>query len=109
MRTHTGEKPLHIATQYRGKTGMVYELECAGALLDLHVSPRQTSADSGDWYVEARNGHTSDAVSIGRWGPTRAEALQDVGQAWRSTGPALGLSDFDWIVVAQVLSAVNAL
>lgn len=107
--TPTRETPLHIATQYRGKTGMVYELECAGALLDLHVSPRQTSADSGDWHVEARNGHAVDAVAIGRWGSTRAEALHDVGQAWRSTAPALGLSDFDWTAVEKVLSAVNAL
>jgi hypothetical protein len=102
---------LRIATQYRDRArrSSIYELENAGASLDIHVSPRKTAEDAGDWLVEAHNSHAADAVVISEWGQTRAEALQAVGQAWTKAAWSRNLAPFDWEAVAKLLLGVRAI
>jgi hypothetical protein len=100
---------LHIVTQHREKSSMVYEMEGGGALLDIRISARSTSADGGEWYVEARSGHGSDGECIAEWAMTREAALRAVGVKWRLSAAAARLPTFDWDAVARVLTAVRAL
>jgi hypothetical protein len=100
---------LRITNQYRSRHGMMYELECEGAKLDLHVSPRASADDAGEWRVEARQGHAEDAATVAEWAPTRSQALQQVGQAWASQSLERGLPRFDWDLVAKALNVVRAL
>jgi transposase-like protein len=102
---------LRIATQYRDRArqSSVYELENAGTLLDIHVSPRKTAEDAGEWLVEAHNSHAVDAVVVSEWGPTRAEALQAVGRTWDKTAWSRNLAPFDWEAIAKLLLNVRAI
>ena len=101
---------LRIATQYRDrkKQSSVYEFENAGVSLDIHVSPRKTAEDPGEWLVEGHNSHAADAVVISEWGPTRAEALQAVGRTWANAS-SQNLAPFDWDAVAKLLLTVRAI
>jgi hypothetical protein len=100
---------LQITNQFRDRRGMVYDLKCEGARLTVQVTPRVSSADPGEWHVEARTAHTPESLVIAEWGPTRADALREVGRAWVREAPSHGLPTFDWEAVAQVLTAVRAL
>jgi hypothetical protein len=99
---------LRITTQYRARRGMIYELECRGATLDIHVLRRDGSDGAGEWCVEAHDGHSRDAVVISCFAATRREALRGVGQAWAERGPS-SLAAFDWDAVARTLTTVRAL
>ena len=100
---------LHITNQYRSRRGMMYELECNGNNLDVHVTARENAADPGEWRVDARQGHAEDAATITEWGDTRAAALERVGRAWDLQSRALSLAPFDWELVARALTLVRAL
>jgi hypothetical protein len=97
---------LRIVTQYRARRGMVYELESEGAMLDVHVVPRSTPVDAGEWAVEARSSHGTDSVAVVGWGATRSDALAAVGRDWQQNAT---LHPFDWNAVRTLLSAVGAL
>jgi hypothetical protein len=99
---------LKITTQYRSRQGMIYELECQGSVLDLHVSPRSDSADSGEWCIAAHSGRLAGATTITEWGDTRADALRRVGRAWSAQAAGLGLPSFDWQAVETLLATVRA-
>src|ERR1051326_3830874 len=94
---------LRIVTQYWKGGARVCELENAGNMLDVHISPCEGPGDQ--WVVEVRNGHTDAAVSITESGATRASALVAAGSSWAAQGPALGLRSWDWDAVARVLKA----
>jgi hypothetical protein len=101
---------LRITNQYRSlHGGMMYEFECQGAKLDLHVSPRKNASDAGDWRIEARKGHAEEGAAVVEWAATRSLALQQVGRAWASQPVERGLPRFDWELMAQALTAVRAL
>jgi len=87
----------------------MYELECDGKNLDIHVSARESDADPGEWRVEARSGRSEDAAMIAEWGDTRAAALERVGRTWVSESWARHLPSFDWERVVQALTQVRAL
>jgi hypothetical protein len=97
---------LRIVTQYRARRGMVYELEFEGAILDVHVVPRATEVDAGEWAVEARTSHGTDAVAVVGWGATRTDALAAVGRDWQENN---ALRAFDWSAIQKLLSSVGAL
>jgi hypothetical protein len=97
---------LRIVTQYRARRGMVYELESEGATLNVHVAPRATPVDAGEWAVEARNSRAADAVAIVAWGATRTDALAAVGRDWQLNDT---LHPFDWNAVRTLLTTVGAL
>ncbi len=103
------DKALRIVQQYRDKSSMIYELEGGGAELDVRISPRQSSDDSGEWRIEARPGRALDATCVAEWAATRREALLEVARKWQSSEAASGLPAFDWEAVAGVLTKVRAL
>jgi superfamily II DNA/RNA helicase len=98
---------LRITNQFRSRNGFVYDLRCEGATLILSIKPRENPDDPGDWSVEARV-RSQDAAPITAWGPTKRDALREVGVAWVASAPSLGLPTFDWTAVATVLSEVSA-
>jgi hypothetical protein len=100
---------LRITNQYRSRRGMMYELECNGNNLDVHVTARENAGDPADWRVDARLGHAEDAATITEWGDTRAAALERVGRSWAEQCWARSLPSFDWEHVAKALTLVRAL
>jgi len=98
---------LRITNQFRSRSGFVYDLRCEGATLVLSITPRVKPEDPGAWSVEARVG-TKDAVPITAWGPTKRDALREVGAAWMARASSANLPTFDWEAVATALSAVRA-
>jgi hypothetical protein len=110
MRHERPEKPtLKVVMQYRSGQSKIYEIENAGTMVDVHVSPRESSENAGDWLVQAHSSRASDAVVIAEWGATRAEALREVGRTWTAKAGVLGLPAFDWDAVATLLLSVRAI
>jgi hypothetical protein len=95
--------------QYRSGAGKVFELESAGRLLDVHVTPRQKSDNGGEWHVTAQDRRGGDATIIAEWGATRGEALEKVSRAWVEQMSARNLSPFDWVAVTKTLLAIRAI
>jgi hypothetical protein len=97
-----------ITNQFRSRSGFVYELRCEGARLILSIMPRENPEDPGAWSVDARVG-TQDTAPITAWGPTKRDALREVGAAWMTSAARLDLPTFDWEAIATILSEVRAL
>jgi hypothetical protein len=98
--------------QYHSRNAMVYELETAGVMLDVHVSsePSGASVDAaGQWLVGAQSSRDRDAVVISERAATRAEALRLVGQTWTACASSRNLPTFDWTAVEKVLLSVRAI
>jgi hypothetical protein len=93
--------------QYRSGTGKVFELESAGKMLDVHVTPKQ--AAGGGWLVAAHDRRGGGAVVISEWGATRGEALDKVSRAWVAQMGERNLSAFDWAAVTNTLRAIRAI
>lgn len=108
MNSQQTKNATRVVAQYRYKRAMVYELECDGVALDLHVSPRKDQADSGEWRVEARTSHDIGGSVCAEWGATRADALRAVERAWVTKASSLGLPAHDWEAIVKALSAVRA-
>lgn len=98
---------LRITNQFRSRSGFVYDLRCAGVMLVLSIMPKEKPEDPGAWSVEARVGSRGTAP-ITAWGPTKRDALRDVGVAWGAQASMLGLPALDWEAIATVLSEVRA-
>lgn len=110
-RSSKPEKPektneLKILVQYRAKRGRVYELKSGEGVLAVHISPRETPTDGGDWHVEARGMTATDGPCVEGWGATPVEALTDAARAWVSHVPPL--TAFNWEAVARELHVVQA-
>ena len=95
--------------QYRRGAGKVFELESAGRLLDVCVTPRQESENGGEWRVAAQDRRGGDAIVITESGATRGEALEKVSRAWAEQVTAQKLSPFDWTAVTSTLLAIRAI
>jgi subtilisin-like proprotein convertase family protein len=95
--------------QYRSGAGKVFELESAGRLLDVHVTPRKESESDGEWRVTAQDRRGGDATIISEWGATRGEALEKVSRAWVEQMSVRNLSPFDWVAVTKTLQAIRAI
>jgi hypothetical protein len=100
---------VRITDQFRSRNGFVYDFRFEGARLTLSIAPRENEDDAGDWKVEARSRHTPEALVIANWGPTRVDALREVGRSWLSQAAAHGLPSFDWEAVEKALLDVRAL
>ncbi len=98
-----------VTMQYRSGAGKVFELESAGNILDVHVSPRQAPENAGEWLVAAQDRRGGDAVVISEWGATRGEALDKVSRAWIAQMSERNLTAFDWVAVTSTLVAVRAI
>ncbi|MEO7037323.1 MAG: hypothetical protein ABI548_25440 [Polyangiaceae bacterium] len=101
--------PCKVTMQYRSGAGKVFELESAGKLLDVHVTPRQETDTAGEWRVTAQDRRGGDATVITEWGATRGEALEKVSRAWVEQMTERNLSAFDWVAVTKTLQAIRAI
>jgi hypothetical protein len=95
--------------QYRNGAGKVFELESAGKLLDVHVTPRHESDNFGEWRVTAQDRRGGDAIVITECGATRVEALEKVSRAWVEQMGERNLTAFDWVAVTKTLQAIRAI
>jgi hypothetical protein len=95
--------------QYRSGAGKVFELESAGKILDVHVTPKQAADSAGEWLVAAQDRRGGGAVVISEWGATRGEALDKVSRAWVAQMGERNLSSFDWAAVTSTLLAIRAI
>lgn len=94
--------------QYRSGAGKVFELESAGQMLDVHVTPGE--ADSvAKWQVAAHDRRSAGAIVITESGATRGEALEKVSRAWIKQMSERNLTPFDWVAVTSTLQAIRAI
>jgi hypothetical protein len=98
-----------VTMQYRSGTGKVFELESAGKILDVHVTPRDASDATGEWQVAAHDRRDGNAIVISEWGATRSEALDKVSRTWAAQMSERNLSAFDWAAVTNTLLAIRAI
>jgi hypothetical protein len=95
--------------QYRSGAGKVFELESAGKMLDVHVTPRDAAGGAGEWLVAAQDRRGGGATVIAEWGATRSEALGKVSRTWVAQMSERNLSAFDWAAVTNTLLAIRAI
>jgi len=98
-----------VTMQYRSGAGKVFELESAGKMLDVHVTPRNAPENAGEWLVAAHDRRGGGAVVIAEWGATRSEALDKVSRTWVAQMSERNLSAFDWVAVTSTLLAIRAI
>ena len=98
-----------VTMQYRSGAGKVFELESAGRMLDVHVTPREASDEAGKWQVAAHDRRSEGAIVISESGATRGEALEKVSRAWVEQMTERNLTPFDWIAVTSTLQAIRAI
>src|SRR5580658_4064295 len=100
---------VRITDQFRSRNGFVYDFRFEGTRLTLSIAPRENEDDAGDCKVEARSRHTPEGFIVAKWGPTRVDALREVGRSWLSEAAQRGLPSFDWEAVEKALVEVRAI
>jgi hypothetical protein len=98
-------KLVKLTMQYRAKRGMVYEFEENKVAIAVHITPRSSEEDSGDWHVEVRSTQGPDSLTLSAWGATRPDALREIGRVWASRTPPT--SAFDWEGIVRALHLVH--
>ena len=98
-----------VTMQYRSGAGKVFELESAGKMLDVHVTPREIPGNAREWLVSAHDRRSGDAVVIAESGATRGEALDKVSRTWVAQMSEHNLTAFDWAAVTSTLQAIRAI
>lgn len=109
MKPPKAEPLCKVTMQYRSGAGKVFELESAGQMLDVHVTPREASDSAGQWQVAAHDRRSAGAVVISESGATRGEALEKVSRAWVEQMTERNLTPFDWTAVTNTLQAIRAI
>jgi hypothetical protein len=102
------ESGLRITQQFRSGRAMVYDLKDRESRLTLRIFERQSSAEPGDFRVEAATDGSPDTQVVTGWGATRALALNETARSWTEARVTSALPAFDWEAVARALSAVRA-
>lgn len=69
---------VRIVQQFRERTNMTYELECAGVPLTIKMFPQEDER----WRFEASGAGAAEPVVLTGSGRTRGEALTDLVRAW---------------------------
>lgn len=96
-----------IVLQFREKTSMAYDLDCAGVPLTLRVG-----MDDETFRVEARSPANNDGsegvVAVGG-GATRREALAEAMRAWNVASAASAGRTVDGEAVARAMHGVRAI
>jgi len=106
---NTDPPALRITNQFRSSTGFAYDLKANGERLTLSILSRQATQEPGQWLVAARLGSAPDTPAIEASGPTRLDALREVGRRWQEQAIELRLPSFDWDAVAKALADVRAI
>jgi RNA recognition motif-containing protein len=96
-----------ITSQFRERSNMTYELECAGAPLIVRVFPLR--GDVEEWRIEARESDACTAAVATATAASRAKALDIVALWWRENARTRALTAIDWDAVAQAMKTVGAL
>lgn len=108
MKPKAVEPSCKVTMQYRHGAGKVFELESAGQMLDVHVTPAE-GAESAGWRVAAHDRRSAGAIVISETAATRGEALEKVSRAWIAQMGERNLTAFDWIAVTSTLQAIRAI
>jgi hypothetical protein len=98
-----------VTMQYRSGAGKVFELESAGKMLDVRVTPGEGPDGAGEWLVAAQDCRGGGAVVISEWGATPSEALDKVSRSWVAQMSERNLNAFDWSAVTSSLLAIRAI
>ena len=109
MKPATPEPLCKVTMQYRSGAGKVFELESAGHLLDVRVTPREATGTASAWDVAAQDRRSAGAVVISECGATRGEALEKVSRTWVEQMTERNLTPFDWPAVTRTLQAIRAI
>jgi hypothetical protein len=110
MKPEVDADAIRITQQFRSRDAMVYDLRGRAGPLTLRVTGR--GGDEGpptEWRIEASTSSSPDEVVVAEQGPTRAEALREVGRSWNEKRLASNLPSFDWESVARAMAAVRAI
>jgi RNA recognition motif-containing protein len=99
------QKRVRVMAQFRERTNMTYEVDCAGTLLSFKVFFTESS-EGNEFRVEARVKAADESSAIGGVGPSRRDAFDTLVRLWNEQ-PSLPPCDFP--AIAQVLAAVRAL
>lgn len=91
-----------ITQQFRERTNMAYELDCAGMKMSFKMFPTNDDTGKDDWRVECFSKATPERV-IKASAPTRKQAFSLVEREW---GAGSGL---DWRAIEEALGTVRAL
>lgn len=84
--TAAKEKPAVIVLQqFRERTNMAYDLDCAGLPLVIRMFPED---DGKQWRIEARANDDRDARIVIAVRPNRAEALAELIRTWNEQAAA---------------------
>lgn len=94
-----------IVLQFRDRTSMTYDLDCAGTPLTLimSVDPPETVR------IEARSARDTDGVVGVGHGPTRREALVEALRAWNAASSAASGGIVDADAIAHAMLDVKAI
>jgi len=109
VKPEKSEPPCKVTMQYRSGSGKVFELESAGKILDVHVTPHESSDSADLWRVAAHDRRSAGAIVISETGATRGEALEKVSRSWVEQMRERNLTAFDWIAVTNTLQAIRAI
>jgi hypothetical protein len=99
--TDDNKHALKLTNQFRNGRGMVFAFRYNKEKLTLCLSPRENELDAQDWCAEGRTGAEPHPLVVREWGPTRAEALRELGRSWASRADADSFPVFDWEAVAS--------
>lgn len=101
-----------IIVQYRAGDAMVYELQSSKTVISIKMTQRDGPPTAGadltkSWCAQVHCLKEEPSGPVDGWGPTAAEALAEVAQAWRLQGNAV--ANFDWAAVTTALKTVRAI
>jgi RNA recognition motif-containing protein len=99
-----------IASQFRERLNMTYELEWQGGVrLAIRMFP--TDPKESEWRIEActKGVEGADDTVVSASAPTRANALAEVAREWTVQTTAAGLPALDWAAITQAMAAVRAI
>jgi cold-inducible RNA-binding protein len=100
--TNAAPKPtVTVAQQFRERSNMAYDLDCAGLPLVVRIFPEGRDG----WRIEARANDARDARVVSACAATRTAALADVIRQWNANSAGTAL---DGDALTRALQSVRA-
>lgn len=93
-----------VVHQFRERTNMAYDLDCAGRPLVVRIFPE----DDGSWRVEARATDVGDVPVVAARASTRAAALTEVIRSWNASAANTAGRTLDGDALTTALRDVRA-
>lgn len=88
---------VRIVQQFRERSNMTYDLDCAGMPLTIRVF----AFEADRWRVEARSTDAADAVVVSASAATRSDAVHAVMRQWNERGSSSTSIDTDGVLRAM--------